>query len=77
MTTTQINLDQSESEILQAVSQRTGKGHDELVREALSLLAARYVGQDRPALLRKARGIWRDRTDLPELQSLRDELDRF
>ena len=75
--TVQITLDQAESETLQAVSQRTGKPQEVLIREARGLLAASYANQDRADRLRKARGIWRDRTDLPDWEALRGELDRF
>jgi hypothetical protein len=77
MSATPITLDPTENELLLDVARRTGKPHEELLREALSLLAARYDAQDRLTKLRQARGIWRDRTDLPELGALRGEFDRM
>jgi hypothetical protein len=35
------------------------------------------VPPDRLARIRQARGIWKDRTDLPDLRKLRGEFDRF
>lgn len=32
---------------------------------------------DRLDRLRRARGIWKDRSDLPELSELREEMNRF
>src|SRR4051812_30137623 len=70
----QISL--TEAELLRAISRRTGKAEEELVREALDLLNAQVSSQDRRALLRRAKGIWRDRDDLPTLSELRAEMDR-
>jgi hypothetical protein len=33
--------------------------------------------KDRLTLLRQAKGVWKNRHDLPEPRELRDELDRF
>jgi hypothetical protein len=40
------------------------------------LASARNTGRDRLALLRRGRGIWRDRGDLPTPAELRVEWDR-
>jgi hypothetical protein len=65
MATEQITLTEAESETLRALSQRIGKTQEELLREAVGQLFARLQQQDRHALLRQARGIWKDRHDLP------------
>jgi antitoxin PrlF len=36
----------------------------------------KLAGADRRALLRQARGLWKDRSDLPDFSDLRAELDR-
>ena len=78
MATAQITLTETESDALQAISQRTGRTQDQLLREAVVSLITQFKPQaDRHALLRQARGIWQDRTDLPVLRDLRGELDRF
>ena len=77
MLTTQISLTEAESEALRAVSLHTGKAQEELIHEALGLLLARYASRDRLALLRRGWGIWRGRTDLPTVEELRDESNRF
>jgi hypothetical protein len=73
MNETQVNLSGSEGELLHKLAQQTGKTEGEVVREALVLFEKRLAneGQDRLALLRQARGIWKDRDDLPELTELR------
>ena len=73
----QITLDSTASQTLQVVSERTGKSQEELIREALNLLAVQYASQARTAKMRQANGIWRDRTDLPDWEALRRELDRL
>ena len=65
------------SEHLRELAQQTGKTQDELLHEAV----ARFLRQAQPdnqlALLRQGRGLWKDRADLPDIGSLRNELDRF
>jgi hypothetical protein len=39
-------------------------------------LLAQFQGEDRLSLLRQARGMWKDRTDLPALANVRHEWDR-
>jgi hypothetical protein len=73
---TTITLTEAERAWLQLVSKRTGKGPQELLQEALDLLADRYSASDRLGSLRQARGIWKDRDDLPNLMELRAEFDR-
>jgi len=60
--------------LLQSMSQLTGKTEKELLHEALNLLKVRV--ENRRSLLQRARGIWRDRDDLPTLTELRSEMDR-
>jgi hypothetical protein len=64
-------------ERLRDLSRRTGKPKEELLREALDLLTARLTSQDRLDRLRRAKGIWKDREDLPERSDLREEMNRF
>jgi hypothetical protein len=64
-------------ERLRDLSRRTGKPKEELLREALDLLTARLTSQDRLDRLRRAKGIWKDREDLPALSDLREEMNRY
>jgi hypothetical protein len=46
------------------------------LHETFNPPTAPVTSRDRPALLRRGRGIWRDRDDLPPLAELRAEWDR-
>jgi hypothetical protein len=73
---TQIYLSDDAQKGLRALSRRTGLSQSELIRRAVDGLLAGETELDRAALLRQARGLWRDRDDLPDFGSLRRELDR-
>jgi hypothetical protein len=73
----ELNLTDQERTALQEISRRTGKSEHQLIHEAVDQLIARFQINDRPALMQKARGIWKDRQDLPTLDELRSEWDRF
>ena len=77
MATVHIHLTNQENESLLAIAQQTGKTQDELLREAINQLISQFDQEDRRALLQQARGIWKDRTDLPSIEVLRREWDRF
>ena len=71
-----IHLSEQETEALRDLAQQTGKTQDELLHEAVARLLADVQVPNRLALLRQGRGIWKDRTDLPDLCTLRAEFDR-
>ncbi len=77
MVTAQITLSNAEGEALRAMTQSTGKTQDALLHEALRQFLGPVPQEDRLSLLRQARGIWKDRTDLPDFRALRAEMDRF
>lgn len=76
MVRTQIYLTEIEQQALRVLARRTGRTQSELIREAID----RFIGQaeqtDRRLLLRQARGLWQDRTDLPDVVALRREFNR-
>lgn len=72
----ELNLTEQERSALQEISRMTGKTEDELIRAAVEQLIAEFQNENRLALMRKAKGIWKDRDDLPALGDLRRELDR-
>lgn len=77
MMETEINLTEQERAALEEISRRTGKSEGQLIREAMDQLIARFQSNARPDLIQKARGIWKDRQDLPALDELRSEWNRL
>ena len=71
-----LHLTEQEQTALESMAQRTGKTPDELVHDAIKQFIAQFQAEDRLSLLRQARGMWKDRTDLPSLADLRREWDR-
>ncbi len=76
MTGNQVCLTDSELQMLQAMSQSTGKTENELLHQALDLLKDQVDLENRRTLLRAAQGMWHDRDDLPSLRDLRNEMNR-
>lgn len=77
MERTQIYLSKAQREGLAALAQHAGKNQSELVREAVDSLLAREAAGGRKTALDRAAGMWRDRSDLPDMAKLRREWDRI
>jgi hypothetical protein len=77
MPTAYIHLSDEETQALRQLEQQTGKTQDELLHEAIRHFLTYGPPVNRLDLLRQARGIWKDRIDLPDLRTLRAEFDRF
>ena len=77
MATAEIHLSEAESKALRTLAESTGKTESELLHEAVECFLSQPDNGNRLALLRQARGIWKDRADLSELKELRAELDRL
>ena len=82
MATAQINLTDTQADALHKLSEQTGKTEDELLQEAVNKLIgqvseAETKRQEWLEALRQAKGIWKNRDDLPDLRELREEADRF
>ncbi len=73
MAIAQVNLTESETQAIQALSQSQGKTQEETLHEAVKQFLARYETESRLAVLRQARGIWQGREDLPDVAELRNE----
>jgi len=76
MAIAELHLTEQEQTALATIAQRMGKTPDEVVHDAVKQLIAQFQAEDRLNLLRQARGMWKDRTDLPSLTALRREWDR-
>ncbi len=77
MVRTQIYLTEKERTSLQLLAEQTGKTQSQLIRDAIDRLIGSLDKQNRLYLLRQARGMWKDRDDLPDFEELRKEFDRF
>ncbi|MBW3624423.1 MAG: CopG family transcriptional regulator [Armatimonadetes bacterium] len=75
--TAQVSLTEAQSEALQLLSERTGKTPEELIGEAVHLYLQQNEMERRRAILHRAKGMWKDRTDLPDLREMREEWNRF
>jgi hypothetical protein len=76
MRRTQIYLTDEERKALRAIADRLGQSQSEVIRAAVDRYVDHYREGNRLDLLRQARGIWKDRTDLPDFSAIRNELDR-
>lgn len=77
MVRTQIYLTEKERDALRDLARQTGKKQSELIRRAIDDFIDRFQPRDRRAMLEQARGMWKDRDDLPDFRALRREFDRF
>jgi hypothetical protein len=77
MLDTEINLTEQERNSIREIARSTGKTERELLREAVDQFIAQFQNGDHLTLMQKARGIWKDRHDLPTLREMRKEWDRI
>ncbi len=75
MIRTQIYLTERQREELAAIAKTKGKKQSELIREAVDQLINQESLHRKQVILRKAAGIWKDRTDLPDFRSMRADWD--
>lgn len=76
MTTTVVTLTEAEHTSLSAIARQTGKTEAEVLQEAVQHYIAQFQHANRKQLLQQARGMWSNRTDLPDATALRREFDR-
>ncbi len=76
MIRTQIYLTDRQRSELAAISQTFGKKQSELIREAVDSFIAKAGHSRREIVLREAAGIWKDRVDIPDFETIRAEWDR-
>jgi hypothetical protein len=76
MVRTQIYLTERQRDELSAIAKTVGKKQSELIREAVDRLIDEASCDRRETVLREAAGLWKDRTDLPDFKSTRNEWDR-
>jgi hypothetical protein len=74
--TTTVTLTEQEHIVLTQLAQQTGKTEDELLHDAITQYLSHINLAYRRQLLREARGMWQDRTDISDIHALRREWDR-
>lgn len=77
MRRTQIYLTEKEQQFLKRMSKNENKPKSEIIRQAIDEYIKKHRTSSDPAsIIKKAKGIWKKRDDLPDFQRLRDEWDR-
>lgn len=76
MIRTQIYLTEEEKIALQSLALHSGKKQSELIREAIDNYITIYSQDRRDRVMDKVAGLWKDRDDIPELESLRKSWER-
>lgn len=78
MIRSQIYLTEVEQKGLRALIRDTGKSQSELIRNAIDQFITQQQRHkhDKLAALQAAKGLWKDRDDLPDFSKLRQEFDR-
>jgi len=76
MIRTQIYLEESASKKIRSIAAKSGKKQSEVIREAIDQFISSFQDGDQKAQLKRAKGIWKNRNDLVELEQLRSEWER-
>ena len=77
MVRTQVYLTEHQRSEIAAIATNRGKKQSEIIREAIDQLIDRTSRLRRETILREAAGIWKDRTDLPDLKAMRASWNRY
>lgn len=77
MKRTQIYLTDEERKVLRVIAERLDRSQSEIIRNAVDEYIARYQDENRLEHLRSARGMWKERSDLPDFEKARTELERY
>ena len=73
MVRTQIYLTERQRIGLSAIARTSGRKQSELIREAVDSFIERMGENGQNTIIENAAGIWRDRDDLPNFESLPSE----
>lgn len=76
MIRTQIYLTEEEHSGIRELARSTKKRQSEVIREAIDEYLTRKNPDDKLSRIRRARGMWKDRTDI-NLAEIRADFDRF
>ena len=76
MIRTQIYIPEHLQKKLDSLSKSRGTSKAGIIREALERYCASLDETERKQKIEKAAGLWKDKSDIPDLRELRSELDR-
>lgn len=76
MVRTQIYLTEAQQQTLRRLAVRTAQKQSTLIRRAIDQYLSEEAQEDRLSLLRQGRGLWKERQDLPDVATLRQEVVR-
>jgi hypothetical protein len=77
MVQTQVAMPDKLDLLLSTLASDQGKKKEDIIVEAVEAYVKKPLTQEeRLALRRSARGMWKDRTDLPDFDALRKSMDR-
>jgi metal-responsive CopG/Arc/MetJ family transcriptional regulator len=77
MVRTQMYLTKEEQDKLNGISAETGKPQSELIREAIDSYVIKHSPESRKGILKKAKGIWENKTKIVDIQKMREEFNRY
>ena len=73
---TQVYLTAQEKTALTHLAAQTGKTQSEIIREAIDAFCETHLEENRHGHMTRARGLWKNRKDLPDFSKLRKEWNR-
>lgn len=73
----EISLTTSQVKVIQQIAQQTKRPEAAILHEAVEQSVQHFQQNDRNLPLKQARGMWKERNDLPDISSLRNEFNRF
>jgi len=76
MIRSQVYLTENEKNSLKFIAKETGRTQSDLIREAIDSLIDSMGNKNANAARKKAFGLWRDDSDRPNIEELRNEFDR-
>jgi len=77
MVRTQIYLAEHQRNELARIAKTIGRKQSELIRQAVDQMIDQLGHHRREAVLREAAGIWKNRTDIQDFNTIRSEWDRL
>jgi len=72
-----VTLTDQQTQALRSIAQRSGKTETEVIAEAVEQFIAQHTPREHRAALQQAKGMWQNRTDLPDLRTLREESNHY